>query len=214
MSRSPSRPWGPRNFVSALALVALAGLASCTSAPPVADASLPIIQGHHQQNALDPTGQGRLINRIYRLGVGDRLRVTVFGEKDLSGDFDVSVHGRVAMPLIGDVAASNLTIQEFKEAVTARLSDGYLKSPRVSVEVLNYRPFFVHGEVRSGGEYKYKPGISLRDAIAIAGGYTYRAEQSYIVLVRSRDGREVRVAMPSQATVLPGDNIKVPERFF
>ncbi|MBI1383307.1 MAG: polysaccharide export protein [Rhizobiales bacterium] len=154
------------------------------------------------------------VTRVYRLRPGDRLKVTVFQEAELSGEYEVSVHGRVALPLIGEVAATGFSIQEFKEAVTARLADGYLRQPRVSVEVLNYRPFYVHGEVRGAGEFKYQPGISFRDAIAMAGGSTYRADESYIILVRHGDGREIKVPLPSQYLVLPGDNIRIPERFF
>lgn len=152
--------------------------------------------------------------QAFRVGSGDKIKVTVFGEPDLSGGFDVTAQGTIAMPLIGDVPARGLTIDELRVALTRRLSEGYLKSPKVTVEVMNYRPLYVHGEVRSGGEFQFKHGLKLRDAIAMAGGYTYRANTSYLLITRSGSPMEMRVDMPSDAVALPGDNIRVPERFF
>lgn len=153
------------------------------------------------------------VSRIYRLGVGDKLKVTVFGEDNLSGPFEVNAVGQVSMPLIGEMPAKGLAIHEFRESVTRKLADGYLKNPKVSVEMLNYRPIFVHGEVKNGGEFAYKNGISLRDAIAMAGGYTYRADQSYLYVGREGEP-DVAVKTPADVAILPGDNIRVPERFF
>jgi protein involved in polysaccharide export with SLBB domain len=151
--------------------------------------------------------------RTYRLGIGDKLKVAVFGEENLSGPVEVNAMGQVSMPLIGEMPAKGLSIQEFRDSVARRLADGYLKSPRVTVEVTNYRSIFVHGEVKSGGEFAYKNGITLRDAIAMAGGYTYRADQSSAVLIREGES-EVSIPAASNIPVLPGDNIKIPERFF
>jgi len=93
------------------------------------------------------------------------------------------------------------------------LRDGYLKNPKVSIEVMNFRPIYVHGEVKNGGEFAYKTGLKLRDAIAMAGGYTYRANQGYVLVDREGE-EEVKITMPSSMPVLPGDNIRIPERFF
>ncbi len=152
--------------------------------------------------------------RIYRLGVGDKVKVLVFGEADLSGSFEINAGGHIAMPLAGDIAAKGLSPTGLKEAIVRRLSDGYLKNPKVSVEVLTYRPVFVHGEVKLGGEFAFKHGLKIRDAIAVAGGYTYRANQSYVLITREDDPREVRIDLPNGFMVMPGDNIRVPERFF
>ena len=154
------------------------------------------------------------LSRIYRLGVGDRLKVSVFGEQDLSGAFDVNATGNVPLPLIGDVPAKGRAIADFRDAVARKLAEGYLKSPKVTVEVLNYRPIYVHGEVKNGGEFPFKNGLKLRDAIAVAGGYTYRANQSYVLLTREGEAQEAKAPLPSGLDVLPGDNIRVPERFF
>lgn len=151
--------------------------------------------------------------RVYRIGVGDKLKLSVFGEENLSGQFEVSGAGTVSVPLIGETPARGKSIEEFRAAIAARLSDGYLKNPKVSVEILNYRPIYVHGEVKNGGEFQYKNGLSLRDAVAMAGGYTYRADQSYLYI--GRDGQpDASLPMPSEVVVLPGDNIRIPERFF
>lgn len=151
---------------------------------------------------------------VHRLGPGDKLKVTVFGEPDLSGQFEVNARGNVPIPLVGDVRATGLSQAEFREAVRRHLAGGYLRDPKVSIEILSYRPFYVHGEVKSGGEYAYRSGLRLRDAIALAGGYTYRANHSFIYLTRSTEGVERKVALTSDALILPGDNIRVPERFF
>jgi len=150
----------------------------------------------------------------YRLGVGDKVRVTVFGEPDLSGTFEINSQGRIALPLAGDVNAAGLDADGLKNAAARRLSEGYLKNPKLSVEIVGYRPIYVHGEVRSGGEFAFKTGLRLRDVIALAGGYTYRANQSYVVLSRSGVALDARVQMPTEMLVMPGDNIRVPERYF
>lgn len=153
------------------------------------------------------------LQRTYRLGIGDKLKLAVFGEENLSGQFEVNALGQVALPLVGEVPAKGMAIAEFRDAVARRLAEGYLRNPRVTVEVLNYRSIFVHGEVKSGGEFQYKNGLTLRDAIAMAGGYTYRANQEHLFLVREGE-QERRLALPSDVPVLPGDNIRIPERFF
>lgn len=155
-----------------------------------------------------------LPERVYRLNLGDKVKIVVFGEDNLSGTFEVNPEGSVGMPLVGEVKARGLTLADFRDELTRRLSQGgILKHPKVTADVLNYRPIYVHGEVKNGGEFQYKAGLRLRDAIAMAGGYTYRADQGYILLGRD-DGRATEVALPGNAFVLPGDNIRVPERFF
>lgn len=154
-----------------------------------------------------------LDSRVYKLGVGDKLKISVYGEPELSGQLEVNALGNVPMPLIGDVPAKGQSITQIRDAVAGRLAGGYLKNPKVSVEVLNYRAFYVHGEVRNSGEFQFKPGLKLRDAIATAGGYTYRANTSHVIVTRE-GAQEMRIPLPSDALVLPGDNIRAPERFF
>lgn len=151
--------------------------------------------------------------RVYRLGIGDKLKISVFGEESLSGPTEVNALGQVSVPLVGDMAAKGMALHEFRDAVARRLADGYLRSPKVTVEMLNYRPIYVHGEVKNGGEFQFKNGVSLRDVVAMAGGYTYRADQSYLYIGREGEP-DVAVSMPADVPVLPGDNIRIPERFF
>lgn len=152
--------------------------------------------------------------RDYRVGVGDRLKVIVFGEADLSGEFNVDARGFLSLPLIQGVQAAGLTTREVERAIANRLRPDFLKNPRVSVEVANYRPIYVLGEVRSPGSFPYASGMTVINAVALAGGYTYRAKKSGLRIVRAGDtsGRKERAR---EATPLnPGDVVEVPERFF
>jgi polysaccharide export outer membrane protein len=155
---------------------------------------------------------GQAENAVYRLGSGDRLRVTVFGESELSGEFQVDGAGTVAMPLIGEVRARGLTVREFEKAVTSALQDGYLRRPQVSVEVLNFRPFYILGEVQRPGSYPYVDGMTVLNAVVLAGGYTYRARTNRLTIRRANEAEEREVG--DDAVVLPGDVIRIPERFF
>lgn len=149
----------------------------------------------------------------YRLGSGDKLRVIVFGEQDLSGEFDVTGTGKVSLPLIGAVQASGLTLDEFTSEIADKLKEGYLTNPKVSVEVLNYRPFYIIGEVDKPGEYPYTNGMNVLNAVAVAGGYTYRANQDQVYITRGGKD-ESQFAASQSVPVLPGDIVRVPERFF
>jgi protein involved in polysaccharide export with SLBB domain len=150
----------------------------------------------------------------YRLGSGDKLSINVFGENELSGEFLVGDDGRVDLPLIGAVPAQGQSVTEFQNAVVARYSAGYLKDPKVSVSVLNYRPFFIQGEVGKGGEYPYKAGLTVREAVAIAGGFTYRANTDKVFIRRAGADQEVEVSLAQRVPINPGDIVRVPERFF
>lgn len=150
--------------------------------------------------------------RVYQLGVGDRLRVTVFNEVDLSGEFDVGPAGTVNLPLIGEVVAQGRTIPEVEQAAEELFLQGYLKAPSVSIEVLNYRPFYILGEVNSPGSYPFVNGMTVLNAVALAGGFTYRASEDSVLLKREGTASEVSVAVDTP--VLPGDVLTVEERFF
>jgi protein involved in polysaccharide export with SLBB domain len=149
----------------------------------------------------------------YVLGSGDKLKITVFGETDLSGPFEVSSTGMVSMPLIGQVRAAGNTISRLESIITEKLKEGYMKDPRVSVEVQGYRPFFIVGEVMKPGRYDYVNGMTVITAVALAGGYTYRADKDGITLKHA--GASAKEApVKEDAGVVPGDVIRVPERFF
>src|SRR5690242_3799767 len=160
------------------------------------------------------TGAPDMSTNDYKLGSGDRIRVLVFGESNLSGEFEVGAAGTIDMPLIGSVPAMGVTVGQLQSDVTARLRNGYLNDPKVSVQVLNYRPFFITGEVQKGGEYPYKAGLTVQDAVGVAGGYTDRANTGRGVIRRAGADREVSVYLTQRVAVNPGDNIRVPERFF
>ncbi len=150
----------------------------------------------------------------YTLGPGDQVRVTVFGHEDLSGEFAVTGNGIVSLPLIGEVEAGSQTVSAFEKAIVNALKPDYLVNPRVSVEVLNFRPFFIIGEVNKPGSYPYQHGMTVVNAVALAGGYTYRARENKVLIKRSdSDGGKEKKADENTA-VLPGDVIRVPERFF
>lgn len=148
----------------------------------------------------------------YVLDAGDRVRVVVFGHEDLSGEFAVNSDGVIAFPLAGEVRAAQLTPQQLETAIAGGLGPKYLRNPRVSVEVLSYRPFYIMGEVRGPGSYPWSTGLTVRNAVALAGGYTYRAKESYVLITRVGTA-EVKAADPA-AQILPGDVIEVPERYF
>ncbi len=174
-------------------------------------------QQTQQDNAMHAMPQGMADStavKEYVLGVGDRLRLTVYGEDDLSGDYEVNSTGMVALPLIGNMQAAQLTIRNFEEAVRTKLASGYLRDPRVSVQVSNYRPFFILGEVAKPGSYPYVNGMNVLNAVAMAGGYTYRADKDDVVIVHANDPSKTEVKVREDATVMPGDVIRVPERFF
>lgn len=150
----------------------------------------------------------------YRLGSGDKIRMTVFNEKDLSGDYDVDDQGRVSLPLIGSVSVSGKTVSEAETIITQQYGANYLVNPRVSIEVLNYRPFFILGEVKNPGSYPYVAGMTVLNAVALAGGYTPRADKSDISARHSGSGSNAAAAIHEDDAVLPGDVITVHERFF
>lgn len=149
----------------------------------------------------------------YVLGIGDKLKIIVFGEDALSGEFEVSSTGMLAMPLVGEIKAADRTVADVKRTLTSTLASGYLRDPRVSVEVMNYRPFFILGEVMKPGSYTYVNGMTVVNAVAMAGGYTYRADEDDIQM--KRGGPDAKEAPVKEETpVLPGDVIRVPEKFF
>ncbi len=153
--------------------------------------------------------------QTYRLGPGDQLRVMTFGEQQLTGEFRVDDQGRIAMPLIGSVTASRRSPKELEAEVSAALSQGdYLKNPHVTVEVIAYRPIFVLGEVTKPGQFAYQPGMTFLTAVAVAGGFTYRAVQDHGAVVRTIDGAASKGSVLQSSFLAPGDVVQVLERFF
>ncbi len=150
----------------------------------------------------------------YRLGPGDRLSIKVFGQEEISGEFEVSAAGELSYPLIGQITAENMTPGEFNRVLTGALEEFFV-SPQVTVEVTNYRPFFILGQVGSPGSYKYQPGLNARMAIAVGGGYTRRAREEPITIFRTNNAGElIKFEADQDAIILPGDTIEVHRRLF
>jgi len=150
----------------------------------------------------------------YRLGADDKVRIMVFNEPTLSGEFYVSSSGILSVPLIGDVKAGGRTLTEVINEIQSRLADGYLRDPRVSMDILTYRPFYILGEVNKPGEYPYTNGLTVQNAVATAEGYTYRANRKRIFIKHAGQKNEVLVSQNLDSAVQPGDTIRVAERFF
>jgi polysaccharide export outer membrane protein len=145
---------------------------------------------------------------------GDKIKVTVFGEDRLSGEYEIDSAGFVSLPLAGTIKAAGLSKQQMEQALAKKFNSEYLRNPKVTVDISNFRPFYIMGEVAKPGEYPYKNGLNVMSAIALAGGATYRAQQSKIQIqhVGESGFREFQTSPTSP--VLPGDLIRVPQRYF
>jgi polysaccharide export outer membrane protein len=150
----------------------------------------------------------------YTLAAGDRLRVIVFGQDTLSNSYSVDGSGHISMPLVGLVEAQGRSTHDLEREIEAKLRGGFLRDPKASVEVEAFRPFFVLGEVTTAGQYPYVNGMTVQNAIAIAGGYTPRGAKGQADLTRLIDGYPVTYSVPVEHPVRPGDTITVRERFF
>ena len=150
----------------------------------------------------------------YLLDSGDRMRVVVFGQDNLSASFAVDPSGDISMPLIGQVPARGRSTETLAADITARLRNGYVRNPDVSVEIEAYRPFFILGEVAQAGQYPYVSGLTAETAVAVAGGFTPRAVKHSVEITRNIGGEVFRVVVPATTPVRPGDTITVRERWF
>jgi polysaccharide export outer membrane protein len=149
------------------------------------------------------------------LQTGDELKVIIFGEDALSGIYQISPAGTISMPLIGSVTAAGRTRADVERALTRAYAGGkFLQDPKITVSVVTFRPFYVFGEVSTPGKYAYASGLNVLTAIATAGGFTYRASKT-TVLIR-HPGEEVwqEYSLAAPIPVQPGDLIRVPERYF
>lgn len=151
---------------------------------------------------------------IYTLNSGDKIELTVYGHEDLSGEFEVDSEGAVDLPLIDELQAAGLTVEQLEDAIVDKLKPDYLQNPSVTVEVLSYRPIFILGEVKTPGAYPYSKGMTVINAVALAGGYTYRARTKAIVISRRDDEAKDEIEANADTVILPGDVIEVPERYF
>jgi len=161
----------------------------------------------------EPTAENGLMSN-YQLGAGDKIVITVFREPDLTLEAKLTDAGTIIFPFLGEMNVKGLTVGKLKNKITQGLSGRYLKDPRVSVSVLEYREFFVNGEVKKPGAFPYLPGLTVQKAISIAGGFTERASQSKVQLEREKDANRQDIDVELDAPIAPGDIIIVEESFF
>ncbi len=196
------------------AAILVAGLfAACAGPPPPPPVPAAALAGPDPKVLASVTNDGGQDGVAgYRLGPGDQVRLTVFRHEDLSGQFEVDGEGFLTMPLVGEIRSAGLTAHALEDSIEDRLkTGGYLVNPEVSVEVLNYRPFYIIGEVNNPGSYQYVNGMTVINAVTLAGGFTYRADQDAVTITRGgASGPQVDVE--PDADVLPGDIIEVTER--
>lgn len=149
-------------------------------------------------------------DNTFTLGPEDVLGIVVYGEKDLSGNYRVGPGGAISVPLIGEVQVGGVTPRAAEDLIAMKLADGYLVDPSVSIQVMEARPFYIMGEVKNPGSYKYAANMTVLSAVALAGGFTYRARESAVDVMRG--GEEEKI--PVGDKIFPGDVITVNERFF
>lgn len=150
----------------------------------------------------------------YRLGSGDTIKITVFGQQNLSIETLLNDSGKIDYPFLGQLQATGLTLAEFQQQIHQGLKGDYLVNPNVSVSIVEYRPFFIDGEVKSPGGYPFQPGLTVSKAAALAGGYTERASLTKIFIIRSNDPQQKSINVKANTAVNPGDIVTVKQSYF
>jgi protein involved in polysaccharide export with SLBB domain len=150
----------------------------------------------------------------YRLGVGDKLKIQVYGEQDLELESQLTDAGTITYPLLGEIKALGLTIGELSALITEGLEGRYLVDPKVTINIIEYRDFYINGEVQKPGAYPYVPGLTVHKAVSIAGGFTERASRTSITVVDDKDPSQDPQDVELNTPVNPGDIINVEESFF
>lgn len=181
-------------------LLLMAGLAACGGGP---------IRG-----SAEAMRQSSVAAQGYRLAPGDKVHVTVFNESNLSGDYVVGPDGRVTLPLAGGLQAAGLTLPQFQTSVTQLLKNGFVQDPNVTITASDLRPYYILGEVKKPGRYSYAPDLTVLNAVATAEGFTYRANTGAIYIRRAAEPSEREVELTATTAVLPGDTIRIAQRYF
>jgi len=150
----------------------------------------------------------------YQLGVSDKIRVTVYNEPNLTGEYPISPSGNISLPLIGEIAANGRTVAAVRQEVQERFADGYLRDPKVTIDIVTFRPFYILGEITHPGELPYSDGMTVLNAVATAQGFTYRANKKYVFIKHKGEAAENRVLLTPDLRVLPGDTVRIGERYF
>ena len=150
----------------------------------------------------------------YTLGVGDAVRINVYGQEEMSQEYTVEPDGAISLPLAGTVGAAGYTAREVEQAIVAKLHPDYMVDPKVSVEVIGFRSMYVLGEVQQPGKYEYVPNMTVMQAVAIAGGYTYRAAENSAEVTRHVKGALNTFTVDDKTMLKPGDTIVIKRRWF
>jgi polysaccharide export outer membrane protein len=156
----------------------------------------------------------QVLSQPYKVKEGDVIDIRIYGEEDLSGEMKIDELGQISVPLVGDVEVSGKTTKEIEDTLKTTFSNGLLKDPFVSVSIAEYRPFSILGEVNNAGSYDYQEGMSIAEAVAKAGGFTYRSNKNNFEVLRSVDNKWVRGYLEVHQRIRPGDIIYVRERVF
>jgi polysaccharide export outer membrane protein len=183
-----------------LALGLTLGLTACGSGP---------ISG-----SAEALQQSRAVAQSYQLNAGDKVQIAIFNEDNLSGSYVVAPDGQVTLPLAGAIKAAGLTLAEFQQAVVTRLKDGIVQEPNVTVSAVELRPYYILGEVKKPGKYSYTPDLTVLSAVATAEGFTYRANMNAIYVRRANDPSEREYPLTATMAVMPGDTIRITQRYF
>jgi polysaccharide export outer membrane protein len=149
-----------------------------------------------------------------RLQAGDKIRVTVYGEDKLTGEYTIDPNGQVSLPLAGTIPAAGLTKPALEQSLAEKFKSNYLRDPKVTVDVATFRPIYVLGEVQKPGEYQFRSGLNVVSAMAVAGGATYRASNTRVLIQRSGEPSLKEYALDPSVPIMPGDVLRVPERYF
>ncbi len=150
----------------------------------------------------------------YRVGAGDRLSIRVAGEQDLTGEFIVDATGVLSMPYVQSVPVAGMNTGQIEKLIQQKLKAGFLRDPKVSVQAINLRPFYIMGDVTTGGSFAYQPGMTVQNAIAIAGGYGPRADHGAVLVTRRSAKGTATYKVPVTTQIYPGDIVFVRERWF
>jgi polysaccharide export outer membrane protein len=162
----------------------------------------------------DALAQADSAARYYRLASGDKVHIAVFNEQNLSGDYVIGPDGRITLPLAGPVQAAGLTVPQFQAAVVKSLSNGFVQDPSVTVTASDLRPYYILGEVNKPGRYSYSPDLTVMQAVATAEGFTYRADSTAVYIRHKSEPSEKEISLTATTAVMPGDTIRVAQRYF
>lgn len=150
----------------------------------------------------------------YRLGIGDKIKIDVYDEIDLGVTTTLSQSGNISYPFLGDLKIAGLTPKEVEQLIITGLKGAYLVDPQVSVTILEYRSFYINGEIKQSGSYPYQPGLTVRKAISLAGGFTDKASRAKITVIREQDSQNISTSVALDDLVNPGDTVIVGQGFF